>query len=98
MPVYQKVMIGEKQLEHHIRLLTSEKGGRPSIIAQNTKYKNNTIRSTNIPWGVEVTWAVLTPKQLSKNSIVKNTILGVMYIRPRSKTKDKTFWALFKRS
>ena len=66
----------EKQLEHHIRLLThiiisnsryqwppSEKGVRPTIIAQNTKYKieNLTITSINIPLGVEAWGISLAP-------------------------------------
>ena len=93
-----------KRLEDHIRLSThtvisnlyqrptSEKGGRPAIIANNIKYtiENLTNTSINIPWGVEVTWAVLTPKEVSKDSIVKKIVLGAIYVRPNSKKKTAT--------
>ena len=60
-----------KKLEDNIRLEThtvisnlhqrSEKGGRPAIVANNGKYtiENLTNTSISIPWGVEMTWALL---------------------------------------
>ena len=42
------------------------KGGRPAIIVNNEKYEIQDITNTlvQIPWGVEVTWAILTPKNI----------------------------------
>ena len=43
-----------------------------------------------IPWGVEVTWALLTPKNISSDSIIQNIILGSIYSKPNSKKKTAT--------
>ena len=56
------------KLEDHIVISNvyqrKEKGGRPALIVNYRKYDvedltNNVVK---IPWGVEVTWALLTPK------------------------------------
>ena len=74
-----------KRLEDHIKINshlvisnlhqrpTKEKGGRPAIIANKDKYniENLTNTTINIPWGVEVTWALLTPKLVTKDSVIK---------------------------
>ena len=74
-----------KRLEDHIHLNshkvisnlhqrpTKEKGGRPAIIANKDKYhiENLTNTAISIPWGVEVTWALLTPKLVAKDSVIK---------------------------
>jgi hypothetical protein len=39
----------------------------------------------NIPWGVEVTWAILTPKNITSESMVQNRVLGSIYSKPNSK-------------
>ena len=41
----------------------------------------------SIPWGVEVTWALLTPKSVSNDSIVQKIVLGSLYSKPKSKHK-----------
>ena len=42
----------------------------------------------NIPWKVEATWASITPKNVSHNSIIKKIILcSFYYPGPHSKTK-----------
>ena len=48
------------------------RGGRPAIIVNSRKYviENLTNTSVNIPWGVEIVWAVLTPKDVTNNSEV----------------------------
>ena len=71
---------------------TKEKGGRPALIVNNKKYsiENLTNTSIDIPWGVEVTWAMLTPKNTSKDSIVKKIVLGAIYVKPNSKKKTAT--------
>ena len=40
-----------------------------------------------IPWGVEVTWALLTPKTVSNDSIIQNIVLASIYSKPKSKMK-----------
>ena len=90
-----------KKLEDNIKLPThtvisnlyqraiSEKGGRPAIIANREKYTVESLTNTsiNIPWGVEVTWGLLTPKHISKDSIVKRIVLGSIYVKPSSRKK-----------
>ena len=68
---------------------TSEKGGRPAIIANIAKYNVENLTNTciNIPWGVEVTWALLSPKELSNDSIVNKIVIGAIYVKPGSKKK-----------
>ena len=41
------------------------KGGRPAIVVNSKKYhvENLTQSVVSIPWGVEIVWAVLTPKK-----------------------------------
>ena len=65
------------------------KGGRPAIIANSEKYEIQDITNTlvQIPWGVEVTWAILTPKNVTSCSKIKNIALGSIYSKPNSKKK-----------
>ena len=65
------------------------KGGRPAIIANNRKYNVQNLTNTliSLPWGVEITWALLTPKSVSNDSIIQNIDLGSMYSKPKSKYK-----------
>ena len=39
--------------------------------------------------GVEVTWALLTPKQVSNDSIIQKIVCGAIYSKPNSKTKTE---------
>ena len=43
-----------------------------------------------VPWGVEVTWALLTPENGSIDSTIKNIVLGSVYSKPKSKKKTAT--------
>ena len=91
-----------KRLEDHFNLENykvisnlhqrSEKGGRPALIVNDKKYNVQDITNTliNIPWGVEVTWAILTPKNVTSDSIVQNIVLGSIYSKPNSKKKTAT--------
>ena len=93
-----------KRLEDHIKLTsntvisnlyqrpTSEKGGRPALIVNTDKYniENLTNTTITIPWGVELTWALLTPKVTSKDSIIKKIVLGAIYVKPNSRKKTAT--------
>ena len=70
----------------------NEKGGRPALIVNNKKYivENLTNTHINIPWGVEVTWGLLTPRNISKDSIIKKIVVGAIYVKPNSKKKTAT--------
>ena len=50
------------------------RGGRPAIIVNTHKYavENLTNTCVNIPWGLEIVWAVLTPKNVTNSSEVQN--------------------------
>ena len=66
------------------------KGGRPLILVNKNKYivKNLTQTIVDIPWGIEVVWASLTPKQVSNNSVVKKIIVASMYFPSKSNKKN----------
>ena len=65
-------------------------GGRPAIIIKKDKFriKNLTNTIVNIPWGVEATWASITPKNVTQDSLIKMIILcSFYYPGPHSKVK-----------
>ena len=72
---------------------TKVPGGRPAIIANKKKYQIQNLTNTvvNIPWGVEMTWALLTPKDVSNNSIVQHIVLGAIYVRPKKPNKTLVY-------
>ena len=88
-----------KKLEDHITLEDHEvisnlyqregKGGRPALIVNKNKYNitNLTNSLITIPWGVEVVWALLTPKNVTSDSTIQNIVLGSIYSKPNSKKK-----------
>ena len=71
---------------------SNEKGGRPALIVNNKKYTVENLTNTliSIPWGVEVTWGLLTPKNISKDSTVKKIVVGAIYVKPNSRKKSAT--------
>ena len=66
-------------------------GGRPALIINDKKYHVENLTNTlvNIPHGVEITWAMLTPKELSPSSIIKKIAVASIYCKPSSRTKAK---------
>ena len=64
-------------------------GGRPALIINENKFIVQNITNTlvSIPYGVEITWAVLTPKQISQNSVVKKIVVASIYSKPKSRKK-----------
>ena len=90
-----------KRLEDHIKLDThtiisnlyqrkaKDKGGRPALVVNRDKYNVENLTNTfiNIPWGVEITWAMITPKQVGKDCVIKRIILGAIYVKPSSRKK-----------
>ena len=49
--------------------------------------ENLTQSTINIPWGVEVVWATLTPKNVTNASKVQNIVVGSIYCKPDSRKK-----------
>ena len=71
---------------------SKRQGGRPAIIIKRDKFniKNLTNTVVNIPWKVEATWAAITPKNVSQNSVIKKIILCAFYYPgPHSKIKTR---------
>ena len=64
-------------------------GGRPAIIVNNKKFDVQNLTNTlvSIPYGVEVTWALLTPKNISSTSVVKKIAVASIYSKPSSRKK-----------
>ena len=64
-------------------------GGRPALIINNAKYhvKNLTQSLIEIPWGVEATWAIIAPKNLSSDSLIKKIAVCSVYCKPKSRKK-----------
>ena len=64
-------------------------GGRPALIINDKKYhvENLTNSLISIPYGVEITWAMLTPKQISPSSVIKKIAVASIYSKPDSRKK-----------
>ena len=73
-------------------------GGRPAILINNTKYKveNPNQSLLNIPWGVEIVWAILTPKDVTNSSIIKKIIVGSFYSKPGGRKKGPCWITLLR--
>ena len=67
-------------------------GGRPALIINKSKYiiQNLTQSIIKIPWGVEVVWAMITPKHVQSDSKIQKIVLGAVYSKPNSKKKSAT--------
>ena len=68
------------------------KGGRPALIINNRKYhvQNITQSVINIPWGVEVVWAILTPLHTQTDSIVQKIACASIYLPPGRPAQSHT--------
>ena len=64
-------------------------GGRPALVINEKKYHVENLTNTlvSIPYGVEITWAILTPKQISPSSIIKKIAVASIYSKPDSRKK-----------
>ena len=64
-------------------------GGRPAIIVNHKKYNivNLTQRLISIPWGVEAVWCLLSPKEVTNDSVVKKIAVASIYSKPDSRKK-----------
>ena len=56
-------------------------GGSQALVINESKFFVKILKNTEIriPWGVEITWALLTPKNLSPTSIVKKIAVASIY-------------------
>ena len=65
------------------------KGGRPAIIVNTEKFtvENLTNTAINIPWGLEIVWAVITPKNVTNTSDVQKIVVASVYCKPDSRKK-----------
>ena len=70
-----------------------EKGGRPAIIVDKSIYHVENITNTIavIPWGVEIVWAVLTPKNANNASTIQRIVVASVYNKPRSRKTEKLY-------
>ena len=68
------------------------KGGRPALIINEAKYHVQNLTNTvlSIPWGVEITWGLITPKNVTPSSTIQNIVLGSIYSKPDSRFKTET--------
>ena len=67
-------------------------GGRPALIINHDKFivQNLTQSVVQIPWGVEMVWALITPKNWQSDSKIQRIVLGAVYSKPYSKKKTIT--------
>ena len=65
-------------------------GGRPALIINTTKYhvRNITQSLIDIPWGVEATWAIISPKNITSDSQIQKIAVCSIYSKPNSKKKS----------
>ena len=65
------------------------KGGRPAIIANKQLFDVENLTNTliNIPWGIEIVWAVLTPKNIDNTSSIQKIAVASIYSKPDSRKK-----------
>ena len=66
------------------------KGGRPAIFANKRKFEVENITNTlvQVPWGVEAVWCILTPRNITNDSLIKKIACCAVYCKPNSKKKS----------
>ena len=62
------------------------------MIINRKKYfvQNITQSVIAVPWGVEMVWAIITPKNVQNDSKIQKIVLGAVYSKPHSKKKTAT--------
>ena len=68
-------------------------GWRPALIVKKNKYQIHSLTNTviNIPWELEMLWALLNPNSFSNGCVTKNIVLGAIYVRPSKPKKSLIF-------
>ena len=66
------------------------KGGRPAIFANNKKFEVENVTNTlvQVPWGVEAVWCILTPRNITNDSLIKKIACCALYCKPNSRKKS----------
>ena len=66
-----------------------EKGGRPPMIVNSSKYNvtNLTNSLISVKWGVEAVWCLLAPKDVHQDSNIQHIACAAIYCKPNSKHK-----------
>ena len=83
-------------LEHHIVVSNVYQrkglGGRPALSVNSNKYEIRDLTNTVVPvkWGVEVVWALLTPRNVTQSSKIMKIACAAIYVKPGSKHKTDT--------
>ena len=69
------------------------RGGRPAIVINKDKYivKDLTNKTIHVPWGVEAVWALITPKNITRDSKIQKIVCCAIYYRPGVNHKDILF-------
>ena len=64
-------------------------GGRPALFVNKWKYdvQNLTNSLIKIPWGVEAIWCLLTPKNVTNDSLIQKIVCCAIYSKPDSRKK-----------
>ena len=67
-------------------------GGRPALIVNKKKFivQDLTQSVIKVPWGVEVVWALVTPKSVQNCSQIQKIVIGSVYSKPNSRKKTAT--------
>ena len=65
------------------------RGGRPAIIVNTKKFvvENLTNTLVSIPWGLEIVWALLTPRNVTNSCEVQKIAVASIYCKPNSRKK-----------
>ena len=66
-------------------------GGRPAILVNTEKFIVDNINQSlvSIPWGVEATWCLLSPKNSSNSNLIKKIAVCSFYCKPGSRKKTQ---------
>ena len=59
------------------------------VVVNSKKFDVDNLTNTeiNIPWGVEIVWAVLTPKNVTNASKIQKIVVASVYCKPDSRKK-----------
>ena len=66
------------------------RGGRPILIVKNDNFEIQNLTQTvvKIPWGAEIVWCCLTPKNANNDSKIQKIICASIYSKPNSRFKS----------
>ena len=73
------------------------KCGRPALVINSNKFnvKDLTNIDIKIPTGVEIVWASIVSKNVTRNSKIQEIIVGAIYIANPTLTLKLNYWIIF---